>query len=55
MKKYSKSDLINNNRHSFPKYNNIKKVNKPSFDSKCNPLILFYRELNKLNGLKSSE
>ena len=39
LKKYKKSDLIYDSKHSFHKYNNIKEFNILSFESKYNALF----------------
>ena len=50
LKKYNRSNLIYNSKHSFYECYNIKNFNSLSLTSKYPFLLSFYNDLNKLNN-----
>ena len=52
LKKYNKSDLIYNSKHSFYKYYDIKEFDKLSLESKDSFLAKFFNDLDKFSKLK---
>ena len=52
LRKYNRSNLSYNNKYSFHEYNNTKKFNGLSFESKYAVLVLFYQDLNKFSGVE---
>ena len=52
VKKYNRSNLIYDNKHSFYEYYDIKKFNSHSLESNLPILASFDNDLNKYNTLK---